>query len=336
MDLGTRYLGIDLPHPLVVSACNPLSRDLDACRRAEDAGAAALVMFSLFEEEIRMEEDSVDFFTGTGIDSFAEASDYFPTLQSYATPVERYFDHLGAACEALDIPVFGSLSCVSLDGWSAYAPRFAEVGAAGLELNIYNVITDPDREGRAVETLYREIVAETRRLCPLPLAVKLHPFFSSLPAMARDLCAAGADGLVLFNRFYQPDIDIEGLEVDLHLHLSSSRDLLLPLRWTAILDGRVPADLAISGGVHTPTDVIKGVLAGAAVTMLASELLAHGLGRIDSLREGIERWMEAENVASLRDVRGSMSQRHVTDPAAYERAQHMRILRGYRVAEEAP
>ncbi len=329
MDLSTSYLGLDLKHPLVPSACNPLSRDLDAFRRAEDAGASAVVMYSLFEEEIRMDADKFDFFLDFGSESFAEAVDYFPQLRSHAAPVERYFEVLEEASAALDIPVIGSLNCVSVDGWAEYAPRFEQAGAAALELNIYSLVGDAQRSGPMVERLYTEIVEETRRRVKIPLSVKLHPFFSSLPNIAAALQRKGADGLVLFNRFYQPDLDIETLEVDNRLVLSTSRDMLLPLRWIAILYGRVPVDLALTTGVHSHVDVLKGILAGASVTMMAAELLQHGLGRIEEIRLEMERWLEEHEYESLKQMQGAMSQQHVLDPSAFERAHHMSILRGY-------
>ena len=330
IDLSTRYLGLDLAHPVVPSA-SPLSQTLDGIRRMEDAGASAVVMYSLFEEQITHESLSIDHYMSYGAESFAEALSYFPEPEDYNVGPDGYLELIRDAKAAVDIPIIGSLNGASPGGWTHYAKMIQEAGADALELNIYHVATDPTMSGEDVERLYLDVLRDVREMVTIPLAVKLSPYFSSMAHMAQRLARSGADGLVLFNRFYQPDFDLESLEVGPHLVLSDSDELRLPLRWIAILYGRVQADFALTSGVHTHLDVLKGVMAGANVTMLASELLKSGIWRITDIVEDLKAWMTEREYASIAQMRGSMSQQHVGDPAAFERANYMRTLQSFRL-----
>jgi len=329
MDLTTTYLGMTLKNPIVPSA-SPLSENLDTIRRMEDLGASAVVMYSLFEEEINRQSRTLDHFLNYGSESFAEATTYLPDLESYRIGPDEYVDHVRRAKEAVGIPVIGSLNGVSSGGWIEYAGKIEQAGADALELNIYYIPTDPGLDGPAVEKMYVDVVRDVKKTVKIPVAVKIVPFFSSMASMAGQLVDAGADGLVLFNRFYQPDFDLEQLEVVPHLVLSNSFDMRLALRWVAILFGRVQTDFAISRGVHTYEDVLKGVMAGANITMMASELLQNGLGRIPAILGDLVDWMEKHEYASIRQMRGSMSQRHVAEPAAFERANYMKVIHSWR------
>ncbi len=333
-DLATRYLGLDLKGPLVPAA-SPLSRDLGKLRQMEDSGASAVVLHSLFEEQIAHESQALDYFLTHGADSYAEALSYFPEPVAYRLGPEQYLEHIRKAKAALNIPVIASLNGISTGGWSRrvtdvdwirYARLIQEAGADALELNLYFVPTDPELGGDQVEDLYADLLIDVKRLVDIPVAMKLGPYFSSFSNMARRLTHAGADGLVLFNRFYQPDLDIENLEVRPHLVLSHRDELRLPLRWIAILYGRIGADLALSTGVHTSEDVIKGLMAGASVTMLASALMRNGIPYLASLKDELVRWMDEHEYASLSQMRGSLSQKSVAFPAAYERAQYVQIV----------
>jgi dihydroorotate dehydrogenase (fumarate) len=328
-DLSTTYLGLPLGNPIVASA-SPLAHDLDGIRRLEDAGAAAVVLPSLFEEQLHEESRQIDHFLSYGSDSFAEALSYFPELDGYNTGPDRYLELIRQAKEAVNIPVIASLNGVSRGGWTRYAPLLEQAGADALELNIYYIPTDPALNGGAVEQMYVDVVAEVRRIVTAQLAVKIGPYFSSMAHMAGRLAIAGADALVLFNRFYQPDLDLEKLEVVPHLVLSTSDELRLPLRWVAILYGRIPVDFAITSGVHDHQDVLKAMMAGANVAMIASELLANGLVRIREIQGAMLRWMEQYEYESVTQMRGSMSQRHVDEPAVFERANYMKVLSSYR------
>jgi dihydroorotate dehydrogenase (fumarate) len=328
-DLTTGYLGLPLKNPIVASA-SPLSRDLEGIRRLEDAGAAAVVLPSLFEEQITQESRELDHFLSYGADSFAEALSYFPEMGSYNTGPEGYLDLIRQAKEAVEIPVIASLNGVSRGGWTHYARLMEQAGADALELNIYYIATDPTLSSAIVERMYVDVVREVRASLQIQLAVKVGPYFSSMAHMAGSLAAAGADALVLFNRFYQPDFDLQNLEVVPHLVLSTSNDLRLPLRWVAILYGRIPVDFAITSGVHTHEDVLKAMMAGANVAMLASELLEHGVDRIGEILQDMAGWMEANEYESVAQMRGSMSQRHVAEPAAFERANYMKVLNSFR------
>lgn len=327
-DLSTQYLGLDLVSPLVVSA-SPISERLDCVRRAEDAGAGAIVLPSLFEEQMLIESHDLDHHLSHGAESYAEAVSYFPDMTDYNLGPEGYLEHVRRASEAVAIPVIGSLNGVSAGGWVEYARRIEEAGAAALELNVYYIPTDPEVLGGEVEATYVELVRAVKATVSIPVAVKLGPYFSAFANVAARLDAAGADALVLFNRFYQPDLDIENLEVVPNLVLSTSEELRLRLRWVAILYGHVRADLAVTGGVHSAGDVLKAMMAGAAVAMMASALLAHGVEHLATLRDDLVAWMDAHEYESIRQMRGSMSQRSVAEPAAFERANYLRVLRSY-------
>lgn len=328
MDLTTTYLGLTLKNPLVPSS-SPLSRDLDNLRRMEDAGAAAVVLYSLFEEQITQEMHTLNEHLMQGTESFAEALDYFPDAPEYRSGPDAYLEHLRRAKEAIEIPVIASLNGVSTGGWVRYAKDLEQAGADALELNIYYLPTDLSMGSAEVEQLYLDALTDVKTAVSIPVAMKLNPYFSAMANMAKRLSDGGADGLVLFNRFYQPDLDLENLEVTPNLKLSSSVELRLPLRWIAILYGRLQSDLALTTGVHTVMDVLKGLAAGADVVMLASELLQNGINRLQVLRMGMEAWLVENEYESLDQLRGSLSQINVEEPAAFERANYMRVLSSY-------
>lgn len=329
MDLTTSYMGLSLANP-VVAAASPLSRSLDGIRRLEEAGAGAVVMHSLFEEQLTLESHYLDHYLSLGTSSFAESLSYFPEATSYSTGPDAYLELIAQAKNAVSVPVIGSLNGVSTGGWIEYARLIQEAGADALELNVYYIPTDPRLSSAEIEDMHVEVLRDVKRNVSIPVAIKLSPYFTATAYMARRLVEARADALVLFNRFYQPDLDLEQLEVVPNLMLSTSNDLRLPLTWTAILYGRVPVDLAITSGVHTAADVLKGLMAGAKVTMLASELLSGGVGRIREILDGMVRWMEAKEYRSVTQMRGSMSQMHVAEPAAYERANYIKVLQSFR------
>jgi dihydroorotate dehydrogenase (fumarate) len=324
-DLTTTYLGLQLKNPLVVSA-SPLSKKVDVACRLEDAGAAALVMYSLFEEQITHESYELDHYLSRGTHSYAESLSYFPDLDHYNLGPEPYLEHLHRIKQAVSIPVIGSLNGISSGGWVSYARKIEEAGADALELNIYYLPTDPDLSSAELEQTYVQLVKDVRATVKIPIALKLSPFFTAIPYMAKRFVEAGAQGLVLFNRFYQPDFDLETLEVVPNLALSTSHDLLLPLRWIAILYGRINADFALTSGIHTGHDVLKAMMAGASVAMMASELLATGISRITCILDDMRQWMEEHEYESIALMKGSMSQRAVADPAAFERANYMKAL----------
>lgn len=330
MDLSTTYLGLNLAHPVVPSA-SPLSQSLDGIRRMEDAGAAAIVMYSLFEEQIEGESHLLDHYLDYGAESFAEALSYFPEMDNYNVGPEEYLDLIRRAKAAVDIPIIGSLNGTSTGGWIEYARHIEAAGADALELNIYHIATDPLMSGAEAEALYLEIVAAVKANVTIPVAVKVGPYFSSFANMAQRLVDAGADGLVVFNRFYQPDFDLEHLIVTPNLVLSSPHELRLPLRWVAILHDRVPVDFAITSGVHNHEDVLKGMMAGAKVTMMASELLRHGVGRIGEIVAAMQEWMVEHEYESMAQMQGSMSQKNVAEPAAFERANYMKVLQSWQL-----
>lgn len=330
MNLSTTYLGLQLNHPVVPSA-SPLSQSLDGIRRLEDAGAPAVVMYSLFEEQIEGESHLLDHYLTYGADSFAEALNYFPEMDSYNVGPHAYLDLIRNAKAAVDIPIIGSLNGISAGGWVEYARYIQEAGADALELNIYYIPTDPLWSGAEVEQMYLDVVRTVKANVTIPVAVKVGPYFSSFANMAHRLTEAGANGLVLFNRFYQPDFDLEQLTVTPNLILSSAHEMRLPLRWVAILHGRVPTDFAITSGVHSHEDVLKGMMAGAKVVMLASALLRHGIGRIGEIVADMQRWMEEYEYESVAQMQGSMSQQNVADPAAFERANYMKVLQSWQL-----
>jgi dihydroorotate dehydrogenase (fumarate) len=327
-DLTTTYLGLQLKNPLVASA-SPLSKKMDTVRRIEDAGAAALVMYSLFEEQITHESQELDHYLERGTHSFAESLSYFPDLNYLNLGTEPYLEHLHKIKHAVNIPVIGSLNGISSGGWVEYAHRIEQAGADALELNIYYVPTDPDLTGVELENDYVQLVKDVRAKVKLPIAVKLSPYFTALPNIAKRIVEAGANALVLFNRFYQPDFDLEELEVVPNLVLSTSHELRLPLRWIAILYKRIEADLALTSGVHTAQDVLKAMMAGANVAMMTSTLLENGVGRIMHILTDLREWMEEHEYESIEQMRGSMSQRAVAEPAAFERANYIKVLSSF-------
>jgi dihydroorotate dehydrogenase (fumarate) len=327
-DLTTTYLGLRLKNPLVASA-SPLSKKVDTARRLEDAGAAAIVMYSLFEEQITHESNELDHYLERGTNSYAEALTYFPDLGRYNLGPEPYLEHLHRIKKAVDIPVIGSLNGISTGGWVEYAHRIEQAGADALELNIYYLPVDPDVSSAELEEEYVSLVRDVRAIVKIPIALKLSPFFTALPHIARRFVKAGANGLVLFNRFYQPDFDLEELEVVPNLELSTSYELRLPLRWIALLYGRIEADFALTSGVHDATDVIKAVMAGASVAMTTSALLHFGIGRLTHILTDLHEWMEVHEYESIDFMKGSMSQRYVAEPSAFERANYMKALNSY-------
>jgi len=329
MNLTTNYLGLALKNPIVASS-SPLSHTIDSIRRLEDAGAAAVVMYSLFEEQIGFDSYYIDYHLTQGIDSYAESISYFPDMQSYNVGPDAYLNLIRRAKEAVDTPIVGSLNGTSVGGWTDYATLIEEAGADALELNIYYLPANTQITGIEVEALYLDILSAVRQAVTIPVAVKLSPFFSSVANMASRLIDHGADGLVLFNRFYQPDFDLDNLEVAPRLVLSNSDDLRLPLRWVAILYGRLNGDLAITSGIHTSHDVIKGLMAGAKVTMMASELLKNGVRRIPQVLNELIKWMDEHEYESVMQMIGAMSQKHCAEPAAFERANYMKMLDSYR------
>ncbi len=331
-DLRTSYVGLELRNPVVPSA-SPLCAHLETLRRLEEAGAAAVVLPSLFEEQVEHEQMVVHWALEAGRESFPEALTFFPELDDYNTGPGAYLDHVASAKEALSVPVIGSLNGSSPGGWVRYARLIEDAGADALELNLYAVEADPELEAVKVEARYLELVREVKAGIGIPLAVKIGPYFSALAHTARLLVEAGADGLVLFNRFLQPDIDLETLAVEPFIHLSSREELRLPLRWIAILKGRVPASLALTSGVHEADDVVKALLAGADVAMTASALLREGPERLTDMVEGVRAWLDDHEYESVEQLKGSMSQLACPDPTAFERANYMRALTSYSAPE---
>ena len=329
MNLTTNYLGMNLKNPIVASS-SPLSHTVDSIRRLEDAGIAAVVMYSLFEEQIGFDSYYIDYHLTQGVDSYAESMSYFPDMQSYNVGPDEYLNLIRRAKETADIPIIGSLNGASVGGWTDYAALIEDAGADALELNIYYLPTNTKVSGIEVETLYLDILSSVRKAVNIPVAVKISPFFSSIPNMTSRLSDAGADGLVLFNRFYQPDFDLETLEVVPRLVLSNSNDLRLPLRWVAILYGSLTADLAITSGIHCSHDVIKSLMAGARVTMMASELLQNGVRRVGQVLNELATWMNEHEYESVMQMIGAMSQKHCAEPAAFERANYMKVLDSFR------
>jgi dihydroorotate dehydrogenase (fumarate) len=327
-DLTTTYLGLHLKNPLVASA-SPLSKKVDVVRRLEDAGAAAIVMYSLFEEQITHESYELDHYLSLGTHSYAESLSYFPDLDNYNLGPEPYLEHLHRVKQAVDIPIIASLNGISSGGWVSYARKMEQAGADALELNIYYLPTEPEVSSAELEDTYVKLVKDVRATVKIPIALKLSPFFTAIPYMAKRFADAGANGLVLFNRFYQPNFDLETLEVVPHIELSTSHDLLLPLRWIAILYGRINVDFALTSGVHTAADVLKAMMAGASVAMMTSELLATGVRRLTSILDDLRQWMELNEYESIASMKGSMSQRAVNDPAAFERANYMKALTSF-------
>jgi len=328
MDLSTTYLGLELKNPLVPSA-SPLSRSLDTARRLEDAGAAALVMYSLFEEELLNEQQALEYHLHCREIGFAEATSPQSVTGDYRTGLDDYLEQLRALKEALDIPIIASLNGVSTGGWVEQGEVLQQAGADALELNTYFVAADPARSAADIEDGYIELLAALRGKVTVPIAMKLSPQFSAFAHFAQRLAATGADGLVLFNRFYQPDIDLETLTVTPTVNLSTSQELLLAMRWIGLLYGRVPMSLAATGGIHEAEDVVKALLAGASCTQMCSALLSRGPDHLSTVLENLQRWLEAHEYDSLRQLIGSVSQQKNSDPSAFERANYMRVLHSY-------
>ena len=329
-DTSTSYLGIKLKNPLVVSPC-PLCRDLGKIKEMEDAGASAIVLHSLFEEQISLESEDLDRYLTISSESYAEALSYFPEMSGYGMGPESYLEHLRKAKQAVKIPIIGSLNGVSTGGWVKYAKLIEDAGADALELNVYLIPTNPEKNGEWAEAIYEELVRDVKANVSIPVAVKIGPYFTAMANVAKRLVDAGADALVLFNRFYQPDFDLEALEVKPDLVLSNSSELRLRLRWAAILYGRVSTDIAITGGVHTEEDVIKAMRAGAKVSMMTSAILKNGIGHLTAVLSNMSTWMEEHDYETVEMMQGSMSQKSVEHPTAFERANYMRVLSSYTV-----
>jgi dihydroorotate dehydrogenase (fumarate) len=327
IDLKTTYLGLQLPTPLVASA-SPLSRDVDGIRRLEDAGASAVVLYSLFEEQLRQEEMDLDYHLNAGTESFAESITYFPQASEFHTGPEGYLKHIRKAKASVQIPIIASLNGASLGGWTKFAAEIENAGADAIECNIYSIPTDASLTAADIEKNYLEIVQAVRETVRIPVAVKLSPFFSNLANMAQQLDRAGADALVLFNRFYQPDINLEELEIQPNVLLSTPQSLRLPLTWIGILFGKLRANLAATGGVHSAEDVVKLLMVGADVTMLCSSLMRHGVNHLRHVERELREWMEEHEYESVKQMQGSMSQQRCPDPGAFERAQYMRAVKG--------
>jgi dihydroorotate dehydrogenase (fumarate) len=326
--LSTTYLGLPLKNPLVCSS-SPLCADLDSLRHMEDYGAAAVVLQSLFEEQIDVEGRDLDRFLEYGAESYAESLSFFPDMTRYNTGPDGYLEHVRKAKAALAIPVIASLNGTTPGGWVRYARMIEQAGADALELNIYYIPTDPKMTSGDVEQRYLDVVRAVRAQVKIPIAVKLGPFFTSLAEFARELEGAGAAGLVLFNRFYQPDFNLETLEVEPHLSLSTPEELLLRLHWVAILFDYLKADLAVTGGVHSARDVLKAMMAGARVAMMTSALLKRGIGQLAVVLSDLAEWMRDHGYQSIRQMQGSMSLWSSPDPAAFQRANYMKVLRSY-------
>lgn len=328
-DLSTTYMGINLRTPLIPSAAQPLSRDVDMVKALADAGAPAICMYSLFEEQIDHESLELDHYLVRSSHSYAEAMTYFPDLDDIQYAPDVYLKHLAQIKKAVSIPVFASLNGVSVGGWTRYARRMEEAGADAIEINLYYVPANPDVSGRDVEAMYVDVLSEVKSSVSIPVAMKLSPYFSSLIDMAQRLDHAGADALVLFNRFYQPDIDLDSLEVRPNLLLSTHYEMRLPLRWIAILYGRLTLSLAATSGIHDGQSALKMLMAGADVTMVCSELLRRGPNHLAEIEKEMIAWMEEHGYESVEMMKGSMSQRSCAEPAAFERANYMKTLQSY-------
>jgi len=327
IDLTTTYLGLKLSSPLVVSA-SPLSRDVDGICRLEEAGASAVVLYSLFEEQLHQEEIDLDYHLANGTESFAESLTFFPQASEFHTGPEGYLNHIRKAKASVRIPIIASLNGSTLGGWTKFAGQIERAGADAIECNIYYIPTDPKLTAADIEKTYLDIVRAVKNTVTIPVAVKLSPFFSNFSNMARRLDDAGADGLVLFNRFYQPDIDLEELEIRPNVLLSTPQSLRLPLTWIGILYGRIRASLAATGGAHSAEDVVKLLMVGANVTMMCSSLMRHGVNHLRHVERELRDWMDEHEYESVAQMQGSMSQLRCPDPGAFERAQYMRAVKG--------
>lgn len=329
MDLTTKYMGLKLKNPIVPSA-SPLSQTVDSVKAMEDAGAAAVVVYSLFEEQINHESGELDHYLNYGTESFAEATSYYPEQEDFKMGPYEYLDHIANLKKATDIPIIGSLNGVSSGGWVKYAKNIEQAGADAIELNVYYIPTNVNLTGSEIENMYADTLKSVKEQIKIPVAIKLSPFFTSMSNMARRLDNAGADALVMFNRFYQPDLDLEKLEVVPNLVLSTNWEMRLPLRWIAILYSNIKANMAATSGIHTYKDVLKVMMAGGDVAMMCSELLMNGVGRISEMLAQIKVWMEENEYESIEMMKGSMSQKAVNEPAAFERANYMKALQSYR------
>ncbi len=329
VDLTTTYMGLKLKNPVVPSA-SPLSASLDSVKRMEDSGAAAITLHSLFEEQIEFEAEALAHFLEHGTEQFAEALTYFPPMHEYHREPDDYVEHIRQCKQAVDIPIIASLNGISSGGWTGYAKKFEEAGADAVELNVYFIPTNDTLMSYDVEDLYVKLLKEVKQHVSIPVAMKLSPYFSAMPHVASMLDAEGADALVLFNRFYQPDIDIEELEVTPNLQLSTPVEMRLPMRWIAILYGRLDCSMALTSGIHSAEDVIKAVMVGADVANVCSVLLKGGIGKIDELLAGVTTWMEEHEYESVEQMKGSMSHKSVPEPAAFERANYMKVLNSYK------
>ncbi|MGB5718324.1 MAG: dihydroorotate dehydrogenase-like protein [Gammaproteobacteria bacterium] len=333
MDLRTTYMGLELKNPVVASA-SPLSEKLDNFRRMEDAGAAAVVMFSLFEEQIKHENAAIEHLITAGAESSAESLSFFPEFEDYETGPDEYLNLLRRATEAVDIPVMGSLNGITNEGWVDMARLMQDAGASGIELNAYYIPAKLYTDGREVEQRYLEILKAVKAAVSVPVAMKLSPFFSATGNMVRQFDEAGADALVLFNRFYQPDMDLDEMEVVTDLKLSTPDEIRLPLLWLGVLHGRINASLAATTGVHSPVELIKYLLAGADVVMTTSAMLQQGIGFLTTLVDGLRDWMDARQYDSVEQMKGAMSQVNCLNPGAFERANYIKILENYKAEYE--
>ena len=329
MDLKTTYMGLELKNPLIAGA-SPLTKNIDNFKKLEDGGVSAIVNHSLFEEQITHEQMEQEHYAGQGAESSAEALSYFPEPASFNSGPAEYLKHIEAAKKAVSIPVIGSLNGCSAGGWTEYAKKIEDAGADGLELNVYYVAADSEETSTAVEDRYVDLLTSVKGALKIPVAVKLSPYFSSVAYMAKLLDEAGADALVLFNRFYQPEIDLEKLEVVPNLNLSQPPEMRLPLRWTAILYGKIKASLGLTTGVHDSFGAVKAVMAGADVAVLCGALLENGTDYPKEILNGMEAWMQEHDYKSLEQMKGSMSQKSCADPQSFERANYMKVLQSYK------
>ena len=329
VDLSTTYLGLELRSPLVVGAAAPLTEDLDNIKHIEDAGAAAVVLHSLFEEQLLEERYALYHHLTHGTESDSKATSYRSEQEIFHVSSEAYLNHIRRAKEMVDIPIIASLNSSTVSSWGDYARKVEQAGADALELNIYYVPTNIEMTGEQVEQTYIDIVRTVTSAVNFPVAVKLSPFFSNMANMAKRLSNAGANGLVLFNRFYQPDIDLETLEIEPNLLLSTSREIRLPMRWIAILYGTIPVDFAATSGIRTAHDVIKMMMVGANVTMLVSVLLSHGIEQLQKIEKDIVEWLEVKKYDSIAQLRGSLSQINCLDPSIFERVQYLQAIQTY-------
>jgi dihydroorotate dehydrogenase (fumarate) len=329
IDLSAQYLGLKLKNPLIASA-SPLSEHVETVKQMEQAGIGAVVMYSLFEEQIIHESLELDHYLNYGTESFAEALTYLPDTGRYSLGPDKYVDHVKRLKDAVSIPVIGSLNGVSSGGWVQYAKRIEDAGADALELNIYYLPFDPSITSAGLEENYIQLVKDVRREIKIPLAIKVSPFLTGVANVLKQFAEAGADGLVLFNRFYQPDIDLEKMEITPSLVLSTSTELRMPLRWVALLYGQIKTDFAITSGVHTSEDVIKSMMAGASAAMMASELLKNGIKRIPEILSDMQRWMETNEYESVAQMKGSMSAQAVRQPGSLRRSNYIKVLNSFR------